>query len=188
MTLQIESVWHAEVQQCIFREILECFSRPGELRDLSKIVKDVYALRLVLATLLDAEVSLADPFELVAPTDWSLLEAQKSDVNKADFVIANGAIPPSFQPKKGTLESPERGCTVLIKVERFETGDLILNLSGPGIEGKRSVQICGLHCDWLKYRADWVKDFPMGVDLVLISDSQIMALPRTTSIDWKEMS
>lgn len=185
MKMKVKSIWLADIQQRAFREILECFSRPGEVHDLSQIGGDEHAIKLVLATLMDVEVTLADHCGYLSPKDWSLLEAKRSEADRADFVLVDGLSFPNFEPKKGTLESPEKGCTLLVKVKDFMSGDLILDMCGPGIKCKQTVQIDGLNCDWLYHRNQWVEDFPMGVDMLLISESHIMGIPRTTTIEYK---
>ncbi|HCW91511.1 MAG TPA: carbon-phosphorus lyase subunit PhnH, partial [Marinobacter sp.] len=40
----------------------------------------------------------------------------------------------------------------------------------------------GLTSQWLAERARWNRNFPMGVDLILVDDTQVVALPRTTRI------
>lgn len=180
--MRIESIWLADVQQRVFRDLVEAFSHPGEVRDLTRHVGDIPAQRAILATLMDGEVTLADPVGRVAPTDWPLLQAKAGDAENARYVVAPGAQVPNFQPALGTLESPELGATVLIEVDEIGQGELALDLTGPGIKNSRSLRLTGLHRDWLVRRAEWVGDFPLGVDLLLTDARRVVALPRTTRI------
>lgn len=180
--MRIEAIWQADVQQRVFRELVEAFSHPGEVRDLTRHVGDIPAQRAVLATLMDGEVTLADPLGRVAPAEWPLLQAKHGDAESARYVIAQGAQAPDFRPALGTLESPELGATVLIAVDELGHGSLALDLAGPGIEDSRSLRLTGLHRDWLLRRAEWVGDFPLGVDLLLTDARRVVALPRTTRI------
>lgn len=183
--MRIEAIWQAGVQQRVFRELVEAFSHPGEIRDLTRHVGDISAQRAILATLMDGEVTLADPLGRVTPTDWPLLQAKQGDAENARYVVARGAQAPNFQPALGTLESPELSATVLIAVDEIGQGELALDLAGPGIEGKRPLRVTGLHRDWLVRRAEWVCDFPLGVDLLLADARHVVALPRTTRIEWE---
>lgn len=180
--MKTERIWQADMQQRVFRELLEAFSRPGDIRDLSPLVDGAIAQRAVLATLMDGEMTLADPHGQIIDTDWPLLQATPDTSESARHVAVDGRRAPDFQPTLGSLESPECGATVLIEIEHLGDGDLSLELAGPGISGRRALYLTGLHPDWLTRRADWVSGFPLGVDLLLSDAQRIVALPRTTRI------
>lgn len=177
-----ESIWQADVQQCVFREMVKAFSRPGDIREIGDCIDGAVAQRAMLATLMDGEMTLADPHGQIAPADWPLLQARPAASEHARYVVANGSRAPDFAPALGSLESPEFGATVLIQVERLGQGEVSLELAGPGINGQRQLRLTGLHPDWLMRRADWVGCFPLGVDLLLSDTQRIVALPRTTQI------
>lgn len=180
--MKTESIWRADVQQRVFRELVEAFSRPGDIREIGDCIDGAVAQRAVLATLMDGEMTLADPHGQIAPADWPLLQAKPGTSEHARYVAANGGRAPDFQPALGSLESPEFGATVLIEVNRLGQGETSLELAGPGINGQRQLYLDGLHPDWLTRRADWVDTFPLGVDLLLSDTHRIVALPRTTQI------
>lgn len=180
--MKTESIWRADVQQRVFRELVEAFSRPGDIREIGDCIDGVVAQRAVLATLMDGEMTLANPHGKIAPADWPLLQAKPGTSEHARYVAANGGRAPDFAPALGSLESPEFGATVLIEVDRLGQGEIALELSGPGIDGQRQLRLAGLHPDWLTRRADWVGCFPLGVDLLLSDTQRIVALPRTTRI------
>lgn len=180
--MKTESIWRADVQQRVFRELLEAFSRPGDIREIGDCADGAVAQRAVLATLMDGEVTLADPHGRIAPADWPLLQAKPCASEHARYVAADGNRAPDFVPALGSLESPEFGATLLIEVGNLGQGDTSLELTGPGIDGQRQLRLAGLHPDWLTRRADWVSSFPLGVDLLLTDARHIVALPRTTRI------
>jgi len=180
--MKTESIWQADVQQRVFRELVEAFSRPGDARDLSACVDGTRAQTAVLATLMDGETTLADPHERIAEADWPLLQARRGTVENARYVVVGANRAPDFQPTLGSLESPEFGATLLIEVSAIGQGELSLELAGPGVDGRRALRLTGLHPDWLARRADWVGGFPLGVDLLLSDATRIVALPRTTRI------
>ena len=62
-------------------------------------------------------------------------------------------------------------------------GTTRLQLQGPGVPGRRELFVGGLHAGWLARRAAWVADFPLGLDLVLVTKQALVALPRTTRIE-----
>lgn len=180
--MKTESIWQADVQQRVFRELVEAFSRPGDIRDLAACVDGISAQRAVLAALMDRETTLADPHGQIADADWSLLQATLGTTENARYIAVDGRRAPDFQPPLGSLESPEFGATMLIEVDRLDHGELLLELAGPGVDGHRALCLTGLHPDWLVRRADWVGGFPLGVDLLLYDAHRIVALPRTTRI------
>ena len=180
--MKTKSIWQADVQQRVFRELIEAFSRPGDIRDLCACVDGAAAQRAVLATLLDGETTLADPHGQIAEADRPLLQAKQGATEMARYVVADGRRAPDFQPALGSLESPEFGATILIEVELLGQGALSLELTGPGVDSRRALCLAGLHPDWLARRADWVGGFPLGVDLLLFAAQRLVALPRTTHI------
>jgi len=180
--MQTESIWRADVQQRVFRELVEVFSRPGEVRDLTRWIDGATAQRAVLATLMDGEVTLTDPHEQIAAADWPLLQARRGTPESARYIAAAGHRAPDFQPALGSLESPEFGATLLIEVAAVGNGALSMDLDGPGVSGRRELRLDGLHADWLTRRAEWTAGFPLGVDLLLFDAKRIVALPRTTRV------
>lgn len=184
--MKIDRIWQADVQQRVFRELVEVFSRPGAVRDLTNRIDGATAQRAVLITLMDGETTLADPHGQITASDWPLLQARRGTTETAHYVAADGRRAPGFQPALGTLESPELGATLLLEVDAVGSGPLALELAGPGIDGRCALRLEGLHPDWLKRRADWSAGFPLGVDILLSDAARIVALPRTTRVAISE--
>jgi alpha-D-ribose 1-methylphosphonate 5-triphosphate synthase subunit PhnH len=175
-------VWQPALQQRVFRRLLDCFACPGRIA--SSGDSDRAALVTLLATLLDGETSLADPHRLIATADWPKLQARRDSAESAAFVVADGTRAPDFSPQLGTLESPERGATVVLTVTALGEGQP-LRLSGAGIDGYSELAVSGWHPDWIDARADWVAAFPLGVDVILCNGARFAALPRTTHIEME---
>lgn len=176
----ILDVWQPALQQRVFRRLLDCFAYPGRIAPSGDT--DRAPLVTVLATLLDGETSLADPHRLIAAADWPKLQARPDSADSAAFVVADGTRAPDFSPQLGTLESPERGATVVLTVTALGEGQR-LRLSGAGIDGHTELAVSGWHPGWIGARADWVAAFPLGVDIVLCDGARFTALPRTTHIE-----
>jgi alpha-D-ribose 1-methylphosphonate 5-triphosphate synthase subunit PhnH len=183
----MHDIWHPLTQQKTFRRLMDACAYPGRLADLSDTGAE--ALSAVLATLLDGEVSLADPDGLVPEHDWPRLEARCSTPDQADFIVCDGAIAPKaapvFSPRLGTLENPERSATLILRVAKLggeESQAARLTLSGPGIERTQALAVAGLAPAWLDARATWVAAFPLGVDYILVDRERAAFLPRTTQI------
>lgn len=182
----LEAIWQPATQQRLFRELLEAFARPAVAHDLSGWLAGATPLRAVLATLVDGATTLADPDGLVAAGDWPLLQACAEAPALARFVVASGRCAPAFEPCLGTLESPERGATLVLQVERLGRGNQVLHLTGPGIKGARHLSLAGLHEAWLARREQWTATFPLGVDIIFCDTQAVAALPRTTRIEKVE--
>jgi alpha-D-ribose 1-methylphosphonate 5-triphosphate synthase subunit PhnH len=178
------NVWHPATQQQTFRRLLDCFAYPGRVA--ADVNTDREALLALLATLLDAEVDLADPHRLVAASDWPKLEARPGMADAAAFVVADGARVPDFTPRLGTLESPERGATLILTISAVGEGPR-LRLSGPGVPECAELALTGLHPGWVSARSEWVASFPLGIDLILCDGTRFAALPRTTIIQLPQI-
>lgn len=173
----LPAIWQADTQQRAFRQIMNSFSRPGVVETL-----ETEAMLLTLATLLDGATSFADLDGLVSEHDLARLEATAVKVEQARFVLTHGEVAPAFQPSFGTLESPDMGATIMLKVQEIGHGNK-LKLSGPGVDGICEVTVEGLHPAWIAAHQDWNSAFPLGVDFLLVAGHQVMALPRTTRIE-----
>lgn len=182
--IELAPLWQEATQQQIFRQLLSCMSLPGTIANLSQYLTGQPALVGVLATLLDGSVSLNDETGLLKERDRRLLQASSAPVDAAHFVIADAiAAPmPKFSPNLGTLTSPEQGATLILQGQALGNGDLALRLTGPGIPGQQTVALSGFHPHWFDRRAEWIA-FPLGIDLILVDATQVMALPRTTQIE-----
>ncbi|WP_275096167.1 phosphonate C-P lyase system protein PhnH [Sedimenticola hydrogenitrophicus] len=177
------SAWEPLTQQFVFRRLLEAFSYPGRVASVAR-TDAAPVLSLLLATLVDAEIALADPQGLIGADDWRRLGARRAAPEKAHFIVARGDLAPAFEPSLGTLESPERGATVVLQVESLGVG-APLSLSGPGIDGAATLAVGGLDPTWLARRAAWNSAFPLGVDVILVDGTRLAALPRTTRIKFE---
>ena len=180
--LDVTPIWTPDVQQQNYRALLEVMSRPGSVEEIQRAKSDVTYLA-VLATLVDGEVSLADPDALLDELHWPMLQAQLAPADAADYILCRGDQAPSLNPRLGTLPCPELSATLIIQVESLTEGNLNLQLSGPGVNGKADVNIAGISPAWLAQREHWVCAFPLGVDMILVDGAAVMALPRTTKVE-----
>ncbi|MEW8277533.1 MAG: phosphonate C-P lyase system protein PhnH [Candidatus Thiodiazotropha sp.] len=180
--LEVSAIWTAQVQQQNYRALLDAISHPGWVKSILHQAGSP-ASTAVLATLLDAEVSLADPEGLLEAADWPLLQASTAAPEEADYILCMGSKVAQFQPRLGSLPSPEQSATLIICVDSLHEGELKISLEGPGVNGNADCAIAGLLPDWLSQREDWVCGYPLGVDLLLVDDSAVLALPRTTRVE-----
>jgi len=181
--LTVDPFWMPDAQQHHFRLLLDAMARPGKYHMLTTIPKEGPPVLAVLATLLDAEVSLADPHALLRSTDWPMLQTAPAAIEQADYGVCDGSRAPNFTPKLGTLSSPEQSTTLILVVDELARGNISLNLTGPGIADTETLLIQGLNKQWLVMREDWVCAFPLGVDFILFDGKQLAAIPRTTKVE-----
>lgn len=180
--MSIDILWDPEVQQGVFRILLEATSRPGRIYNLPPSLDDCPGFLAVLAALVDNTVSLHDVTRGLSQREWNFLQARQEPVDTADFILASGAERPEFTPAVGSLESPEKGATLIVAVARLGRGSQRISCTGPGIEDRHTFQVQGVCPQWIQVREKWNAWFPLGVDMYLVDHSQILALPRTTSI------
>lgn len=176
-------IWQPGMQQKIFRGLLEAYSYPGRIAVCAD--HSASAWLAVLAALVDGETTLADPQQLLSAAWWPKLEARSASPEQAAYILLDGNCAPDLNPRLGTLEAPEAGATLLLRVGSLHGGmggELSLCLSGPGIRQQAVLGVSGLHPAWISARNDWVANFPLGIELVLCDENRFMALPRTTQI------
>jgi alpha-D-ribose 1-methylphosphonate 5-triphosphate synthase subunit PhnH len=181
----IDLIWLADTQQILFNSLMQTVSRPGRIENWSEWLEKNPASLAVLATLLDGEVSLADVDSLLKESHWPRLQAQKTSTEHAQYILCDGSIAPIFHPKLGTLSSPDFAATLILKVDKLDSnrGQIHLKLTGPGVNGTTEMYVSGIHQAWLEQRNEWCSAFPLGIDCILVDDTQIMGLPRTTRVE-----
>ena len=181
--LKLDPIWQPDVQQNNFRLLLDAMAYPGRCFTLHGVTNEGHAALSVLATLLDAEVTLSDPYNLLSADNWQMLQSNSISEDKADYVLCDASQSPNFLPKLGTLAEPEQSATLILMVKKIGKGVSKLKLSGPGIKNIEDLIVDGLNSVWLTERDDWVGSFPLGVDMILVDDQCVAALPRTTKVE-----
>jgi alpha-D-ribose 1-methylphosphonate 5-triphosphate synthase subunit PhnH len=184
--------------QRAFRALLQAMSHPGRTYPLfsespSNIGPSCEAgLMLVLRTLLDHEVrfSVADArAESLEKAIARLTGSRRATVADADFVIvpggkSEGAI---LCARRGTLEYPDAGATVIYAVKSLEGGGgAAAVLKGPGIRGEIDVAIVGTSPEELADIKEMTSDYPLGIDCVFVDEAGlVLCIPRSTRIEAK---
>jgi alpha-D-ribose 1-methylphosphonate 5-triphosphate synthase subunit PhnH len=181
----------ALASQAVFRTVMDAIARPGLPRPLASTLAPPPPLRATAAavalTLLDYETpfwldpELAAAGEVAAWLKFHTGAPQTTDSAQAAFAFLSGALPAFDVFSPGSLEYPDRSTTLLVQVESFGHGDELL-LSGPGIAGPRRFSAQPLPPD---FRARLIANremFPRGVDLILVSETEVAALPRSVRV------
>jgi alpha-D-ribose 1-methylphosphonate 5-triphosphate synthase subunit PhnH len=97
-------------------------------------------------------------------------------------LITDGAALPSLERfALGTNEYPDRSTTVIVQVDSLDTGRSF-ELRGPGIDGVAMLQASIKPLDLFERLRMNETLFPRGIDLVLVADDAVVAIPRTTRI------
>jgi alpha-D-ribose 1-methylphosphonate 5-triphosphate synthase subunit PhnH len=181
----------ARQTQATFREALECLARPGRIGVIGgapfpvRAQSPAYGLLLTLA---DHEVTIAVPGapDPVARHVSLGTGSRLVDLTDAAYVLC-GADPGAAlaEVRRGTLEVPEAGATVIISVESLVTGSA-WRLRGPGIAGERTLFVTGLSATTLAARDEACSEYPKGIDLFLVdSGGRIAGIPRTTQVSME---
>jgi alpha-D-ribose 1-methylphosphonate 5-triphosphate synthase subunit PhnH len=193
--------------QRAFRAVLGALAHPTRSFPVARPADPPAALGPGLAavalTLLDDDCAvwlagaLAHDDEVAAWLAFHTGARRANAAAEADFVIADPAtLPPLASLALGTDEAPHlsatvvldvRGCTGLPNTRLPNTGlpDAVparFCASGPGIDGTAT-----LAAPWAAdgFSAEWQRNngiFPRGVDLLLVDDDTVAALPRTTHL------
>jgi len=176
--------------QALFRRILEATARPGLVVPLGDIVLGVPSPRLrsacaLLLAIMDREVT----FHVSGPGAERLREylrfntgAHIVELGAADFVLVTASGAPWEGARRGTLEAPHEGATVvcapLVVGCAPAAADVTLSVRGPGVAGEARLSIQGLTRDDLAPL--WARhEFPLGVDLWLAADGHLAVIPRS---------
>jgi alpha-D-ribose 1-methylphosphonate 5-triphosphate synthase subunit PhnH len=184
--------------QKTFRTLLQAMSRPGQVYRLERVAEiksgsvDHPHLFSVLLTLLDQEVG----FCLVGPEKENLQRAVSEltrcpvkDLSDADFIAVLGGESRReiLRAKRGTLEYPDTGATVIYQVEFLEEGNNgkpTVRLKGPGIRQDRTAVIQGLGKNELSDLRDVNSEYPLGIDCIFVDRTdRLMCIPRSTRIE-----
>ena len=81
----------------------------------------------------------------------------------------------------GSNEYPDRSTTLILQVESLTQG-CAYELRGPGINGAVVLRAKIEPKDLFERLAVNATLFPRGIDVVLVSDDEIVAIPRTTRL------
>ncbi len=180
--------------QAAFRTIMSALAEPGRWLPLADALTPPQGLpvpvALALLTLADFDtpVWLPEPLRDGAAGAWLRFHCGcplVSDPTSANFAVIDPSDPAA--PRIGDFSAgddrfPDRSATLLVLCGSGHTGSPV-DLSGPGIATAVRVAPGNLtQRFWLDAIAN-AKLYPLGVDLLLVSGTQIMGLPRSTRID-----
>jgi alpha-D-ribose 1-methylphosphonate 5-triphosphate synthase subunit PhnH len=175
-------------------------ARPGKINELRQHIsckgnfpEEHLAVMAVAGTLLDSEVTFAplgDKMKELAPHISLMTESRVAEPEEADFLLSDGLYPATgiSCAKRGSLLFPEGGATIILEVEELLADgmdvDTYVVVEGPGVPEKRGFAICGLFPENLALVQEANEEFPLGVDVILVSRSnRVTCLPRSVRFE-----
>jgi alpha-D-ribose 1-methylphosphonate 5-triphosphate synthase subunit PhnH len=179
--------------QSTFRSVMDAMARPGSVQRIvaaagtpSPVMRGAAAIALTL-------------FDHDTPVWLDPMMSETSDVAKwlkfhtgapvvGDSSICSFALigDPKLLPELdcfafGSNEYPDRSTTLILQVESLTQGPRF-ELRGPGIDGVAILQVAIQPDDLFERLAINAALFPRGIDVVLVHDDSIVAIPRTTRL------
>jgi len=107
-----------------------------------------------------------------------------SDASIAGFALIGDAknLPALDRFAFGSNEYPDRSTTLILQVDSLSQGPAY-QLRGPGIDGVSTLRATIEPRDLFARLAINATLFPRGIDVVLVDDASIVAIPRTTRLE-----
>ena len=181
--------------QAVFREVMECVARPGRTARFDFAPKAPEGLATAAGalalTLFDFETPVwLDPTLRGSEAEsWLRFHCGcplTAESGGADFALVTdmAAAPELAAFNQGDAKYPDRSTTVVLQVAALEGGPTV-TLSGPGIRTTTDIAPQGLPQGfWDQFETNQAQ-FQFGVDVILVADDRLMALPRTARAQIK---
>ncbi len=182
--------------QATFRSVMDAMARPGSVRRVAAVARAPGAMMrgtaAIALTLFDHDTPVwLDPLMSETPdvTKWLKFHTgapvtANSSICSFAMIGDARALPALDRFAFGSNEYPDRSTTLILQVESLTQGPP-LELCGPGIDGTAVLQ-AAIQPANLFERLDINRTlFPRGIDVVLVADDAIVAIPRTTRLAAK---
>ena len=177
--------------QATFRAVMDAMARPGEIKTLRNIEAPAPLMAgtaAIIRSLADYETSVwLDAMLAAEPAVAAWIRFQTgapvvTDPQQAAFaLVGNGHELPDFAAfSSGSADYPDRSVTLVVQIARFSGSAFCL--AGPGIQAERSLAAEPLPDDFVERWANNRALFPRGIDLLLVADGRVAALPRTAGV------
>ncbi len=171
--------------QAVFRKVLEAMSNPTRnvsvAAQMEKLFGGYRAFLALGMTLLDNEVTFSACGDDAFRRDLQLVTlSQEAQVSDADYLFVTDPQKLSavmVQAKCGTLTDPHKSAALLIR-DNGEMSETVI-LFGPGIQGETAFHCSATALRALELRDQQAYEYPMGVDLIFVTDSgDVTCIPR----------
>jgi alpha-D-ribose 1-methylphosphonate 5-triphosphate synthase subunit PhnH len=179
--------------QSTFRSVMDAMARPGTVQRIVAAAGSPAAMMrgtaAIALTLFDHDTPLwLDPKMSGTPdvTKWLKFHTGApaiADPSICSFALIGDArsLPGLDRFAFGSNEYPDRSTTLILQVESLTQG-LAFELRGPGIDGSDVLQAAIQPLDLFERLEINQALFPRGIDVVLVHDDAIIAIPRTTRL------
>lgn len=183
--------------QHVFRELLQAMANPGQIRDISleaaAFEGDSRAMLALGCTLLDNEEKMyIEKNRKLAEALHSLTLSRESMLEEADFVFLSsemnmGSLEQVMRRvKHGTYADPHTSATLILYTPDIE-GEKVMTLTGPGIDGERSIRTTAYVREVVALLNDLEIEYPLGIDLVFCDAAgRLLAVPRLVRVNERE--
>jgi alpha-D-ribose 1-methylphosphonate 5-triphosphate synthase subunit PhnH len=179
--------------QSTFRSVMDAMARPGSVQRVEAASGTPAAMMrgtaAIALTLFDHDTPVwLDPAmsETSDVAKWLKFHTSApviADSSIASFALIGGAgdLPALERFSFGSNEYPDRSTTLILQVESLTQG-AAFELRGPGINGTAVLQAALQPLDLFERLAINQTLFPRGIDVVLVHDDHVVAIPRTTRL------
>ncbi len=179
--------------QSTFRSVMDAMARPGSVQRIaaaagtpSPVMRGAAAIAL---TLFDHDTPVwLDPMmsETLDVAKWLKFHTGAPvvrDSSICSFALIGDAkaLPALDRFAFGSNEYPDRSTTLILQVDSLSQGPSF-ELRGPGIDGVAILQATIQPDDLFERLAINAALFPRGIDVVLVHDDSIVAIPRSTRL------
>ena len=180
--------------QSTFRAVMDAMARPGSVQHVTASVGVPEPLMCgaaaIALTLFDHDTPIwLDPLlsQATGVAKWLTFPAAApivADPSVASFaMVADGrALPELDRFSLGSNDYPDRSTTLILQVESLTSGTQY-QLRGPGIASVASLKAAINPPDLFERLTINATLFPRGMDVVLVADHAVVAIPRTTRCD-----
>ena len=178
--------------QSTFRALMDALARPGMVQPIARKAAGPAPLSPAAAAIVlslldqDTPVWLDRGFASDEVAGWLRFHTgapiTADPANCTFALIGDPAGAPAFSGfQLGTPDYPDRSTTILLQVDSLTEGPS-WTLTGPGIRGTQKFRASPLPSDFDERMAANNALFPRGVDLLLVADDCVAALPRTSRL------
>ena len=183
--------------QSTFRSVMDAMAHPGSVQRIAAVAGTpgtmMRGTAAIALTLFDHDTPVwLDKRMSATPDVARWLKFHTSAPVIADSSISSFALigdPQSLPALEyfafGSNEYPDRSTTLILQVESLTQGPS-LELCGPGIDGAAILRVATQPQDLFERLAINASLFPRGIDVVLVDDDAIVAIPRTTRLAARE--
>ena len=193
---------NAESSALDFRQVMNAMAYPGRVHRCSSMTNDNIdcivsaSAQQIASVLVSREVNVS--FMSQVPTteciEWVRfsLRSQLVDSEKADFIFVHANDLGGIDMESlllGSTEAPEKSTTLLVNVTEdfLAPSQRPIQFSGPGINplGQQvMLNLDDVPSTFFEQRRSLQPLFPMGFDCYFCTQSNFIALPRTTELTW----